>query len=131
MKKFRLIYLLLAAPLFLNVSCGKDEEPEPTYTKPVASERNIVVEVPAGLQNSTDPNAGMAITWMEVANGLAAFNSMYTIPSNAQTGTDKSSSTVYYWSGGGSSYWMTYVIWPTSIHGNMNFPHQPYRDLPI
>jgi hypothetical protein len=112
MNKFKLFYLLLAAPLLLNVSCSKDEpepEPEVTYKKPVASTRTTLIETPAGLQNSTDPNAAMATAWMGIANGLAAYGSSFTIPENAQTGGDKSDGTVYFWTYGGYSYWMTFT----------------------
>lgn len=111
MKNFKLFYLLLAASLILNVSCSKDEEPEPekTYFEPVASSRAKVVDVPAGLQNSADPNAAYASSWIQTANGLAAFNSYFTIPENAQTGGDKSDGTVYFWTYGGYSYWMTFT----------------------
>ncbi len=109
MKRFKLFYLLLAAPLVFNVSCSKDEpEPENTYVKPVASSRTSLVDVPTGLQNSQDPNAAMASAWMGIANGLASYGSNFTVPENAQTGTDKSSSAVYFWTYGGISYWMTF-----------------------
>lgn len=111
MNKFKLFYLLLAAPLILSVSCSKDEpEPEKTYIEPVASSRTNVVDMPTGLQNSTDPYAALASSWIQTANGLAAYGSSFSVPGNAQIGGDKSSGSVYFWTLGDSiSYWMTFT----------------------
>jgi hypothetical protein len=108
MKKSFVFQLLIAVALLASTSCSKEEEPQSTYKKPTIADRGNVVEIPTALQNSSDPNAQMAATWMGMANGISQFASSFTIPENAQTGNAKSSGNVYFWTYGGYSYWMTF-----------------------
>jgi hypothetical protein len=110
MKKLFIIGIMAILPSLFISSCKKDEpEPEvPTYRQPSIATRTQIVEIPAGLQNSQDPNAQMGAAWMGIANGLAAFGSSFAVPTDAQIQNTKSTATVYYWTYGGYSYWMTY-----------------------
>jgi hypothetical protein len=115
MKKARLFLLVLLIPALFQVSCKKDEEPGPTgpeYKAPAAAAMTEIVTIPAGLQakadEGTDFGAVMAVTYMGLANALSGFASMFTVPDNAQLENKKDGSSVYYWTYGGYSYWMTY-----------------------
>jgi hypothetical protein len=115
MKKARLFLLVLLIPALLQVSCKKDEDPEPTgptYKAPAASEMGEIVTIPTGLQakanEGTDNGAMIAVSYMGMANALSGFAGSFAIPDDAQIQGKKDGSTVYFWSYGGYSYWMTY-----------------------
>jgi len=115
MRKLNFILLLMLIPALLQVGCKKDEDtPEvPTYKQPSAASRGEIVTIPEGLQaradEGTDFGAIIAVSYMGLANAISSFSSSFIIPEGAEVESKKSGSTVYHWSGGGYSYWMTYA----------------------
>jgi hypothetical protein len=115
MKKARIFLLVLLVPVLLQVSCKKDDPPAPPpYKAPTSASMGDVVTIPAGLEAKAavdgEYGASFAVTYMELANALSGYSSLFTVPDNAQIQSKKSGSTVYYWSYGGFSYWMTYAV---------------------
>lgn len=113
MRKAKFLLLVLLVPTFLAVSCKKDDPaPTPTYMEPSSASMTEVVAVPTGLEAkaNTDPGASMAVTYMGLANFFSSFGSSFTVPEGAQVEGKKGGSTVYFWSYGGLSYWMTYTV---------------------
>jgi hypothetical protein len=113
MKNARIVLFGLLMIALFQVSCKKDEEKSnPVYRQPSAASRTEVVSIPAGLEtkaNAGDLGATLAVTYMGLANAISSFGTSFTVPSGAKIQNKKSSSTVYYWSYGGYSYWMTYA----------------------
>jgi len=113
MKKARILLLLLMVPVILQVSCKKDDPPAPpVYKEPTAASMADVAAVPAGLaakaDAGTDFGAVYAAMYMELANGISGFGGLFAVPDGASVQSKKSGSTVWFWSYGGYSYWMTY-----------------------
>jgi hypothetical protein len=101
----------LIALMAVSFSCSDDDkEPQPNIEDAALSlaESSEVLEVPEALLTSDDPNAQLAASWIEMANGLSANLAMFTPPANAARSTDlitpvngrvaSNSGVVYTWS---------------------------------
>jgi hypothetical protein len=116
MKKARFFLLALLVPALIQVSCKKDDPPAapatPTYKAPVSATMGDVVPIPVGLETkantNTDLGASFAVTYMGMANGLSSFGGMFSVPEGTPIQSKKSGPSVYYWSYGEYSHWMTY-----------------------
>jgi len=123
MKKISLILFLFTLPVFVFISCKKEEEPEVLeYRQPTVASRTEVVTIPQGLQNSEDPGAQMGVAYMGLANGLAAMATSFNVPADVEPENTKSSASVYHWTYGGYSYWMTFSA--TSTHYNWKYEYE-------
>jgi hypothetical protein len=114
MKTFRRILMMLVMPALFFTACNKDDEKtdKTTYKSPSIASRGDVVTIPDGLQSLADGgdfNAGMAVAYMGMANGIASFAGSFVVPDGAAQENLKGGSAVYHWTYGGYSYWMTYA----------------------
>jgi len=115
MKKAKLFLLVLLLPALIQVSCKKDDDtPEtPTYREPTAASRTEIVSIPAGLEakaeSTDDIGADLAVFYMGLANALSGFSTSFAVPEGATIQGKKNGSTVYFWTYGGYSSWMTYT----------------------
>lgn len=134
MKTAKFFLMLLLIPALIQVSCKKDDDtPEtetPTYKQPTAASRSEVVVIPEGLDaraEEGDFGALMAVTYMGLANGISQFANSFTVPEDALVDGKKGGSTIYHWSYGGYSYWMTYEELATKYTWTYDweFPGQP------
>jgi hypothetical protein len=105
-KSFGAILLVLIA--FSSCKKSSDDKPETTYQAPSMATNAKVVEIPAKLLQSEDPYAGMAASYMSLANAFSGYTSYFNIPENATQSKTKSSGTIYTWSYGGTTVKLTY-----------------------
>ena len=126
--------VLFAFATFAFTSCKKDEadpekSPTITYKKPVATEREKIVNIPQRLNEKTvyDYNAREVTSQMKDINQLAGLYSAFAIPEKAKRIPDKNNSVGYFWTFTDDSYWTTLVeesnkfIWTL----DMKYPDKP------
>jgi hypothetical protein len=127
MKNFKSFFLVLAVSVLAFVSCSKDEDKPagPTYKQPAIASRTEIVAIPDGLQAQADGgdfNASMAVLYMGLANAFGSFTADFTVPEGAEKQNLKNGSSVYYWTYGGYSYWMTYT--ETALKNTWKYDYQ-------
>lgn len=113
MKMFRLnvLFAVLMALVVMS-GCKKDDdvdvkEPGTEYVAPANVAQDKIVEVPAAIQNSQDPNVQMANMYIGMVNGFGSMTAqLAAIPSNATVSDLKSSGKVWTWSNMGITAWI-------------------------
>lgn len=105
----KLSVAILTVLLFVT-SCKKnsDDTPSTKYQAPSMASSSQVVQVPAKLSSSNDPNAQMAATYMSMTNAFAGYSAYFNVPGNAVQSVTKSSGIVYTWTYGGTTIKLTY-----------------------
>jgi hypothetical protein len=116
MKK-RVFYLTACAILATAIisSCSKKDDntdnPSTGRSKPFLSDKTQLVATPAGLSSSSDPMASMCTGYIATVNALSAWNSAFTMPSNAQPVNSSRKSVTpgeYTWTYGDQTVWYKY-----------------------
>jgi len=113
-KNVRFLSLLMAVVALVFVSsCNKDDDNSSDgsdFKKPAAAETVSKIEIPAGLQNSTDVHAQVASAYIQSAVAMTQAFSSFEVPAGATESTTKSTNGTHtwYWTDGSSSFWMSY-----------------------
>lgn len=116
MKKFRLnvLFAVLMALVVMS-GCKKDDDDEKEtgsteYVAPANVADAKIVEVPAAIQNSQDPNVQMANMYVGMVNGFGSMTAqLAAIPSNATVSDLKSSGKVWTWTNMGYTVWIEFL----------------------
>lgn len=113
MKMFRLngLFTLLMVLVVMS-GCSKDDDESSNggYVAPANIADAQIVEVPAAIQNSQDPNVQMANAYIQMVNGFGSMTaSLAAIPSNATVSDLKSSGKVWTWSNSGITVWIEFL----------------------
>ncbi len=112
-----------------EAAISHDVEALTLYRQPSAASRTEIVLIPEGLEAKAESDMGamLAVTYMSLANGISQFGTSFALPEDALVDGKKGGSTVYHWSYGGYSYWMTYEEQATKYTWTYDweFPNQP------
>jgi hypothetical protein len=112
MKTTKLLFTFLMVVVgLISFSCSKDDDNSSsgtTYVKPSIASETEVVTVPTALSNSTSPYAGMAVSYLEMANSMSGMLGYLDVPENASVSKKKSGGVTYSWSSEGYSVWVEY-----------------------
>lgn len=127
LKRFSLFFSLC----LLAFACSKDEEVQPKQEEIVDpfefNAQNPPIEIPAGLQNSSAPEAQMINSFIASANGITAYGGYFNIPENAEVSTTPITAAngrsamledvkvyTYTYSGGGETVTLAYQLTETA-----------------
>lgn len=127
-------YLLIAVALVLSFNSCKKDEVELEATKMKLIERLEKLNVPEVMRDSENPNAQLAVGYVDQVKGIEGYFSWFEVPEDA---THEKSATiaggdVYYWSYGGASVWETYTesgskyIWQIDVDYGTGTGRQKY-----
>jgi hypothetical protein len=108
-----LTFLLAAVAIVFVSSCSKDDDNSSggtEFKKPSGAATVSKIKIPTALQNSTNPYAMMASSYIQSAVSMTSAFSSFEVPSGASHSTAKSTASedVWYWTDGSSKFWMTY-----------------------
>jgi hypothetical protein len=107
--KAKSIFLFLAGMALLFTGCSKEDETAPEAKVPTVGKDSVLVTVPKGLKNSSDPKAAMVVQFFEGLNHIAGYANMMQPPRGAATfHSDVAGAVAYTWTDGSVSYWFIY-----------------------
>ncbi len=101
-------FLLMAGVLLMFTGCSK-EDTEPEVKLPSVAKDSVLVNVPKGLKQSSDPFAQWVVNFFDGLNGIARYaNSMRPPHGAASFHSDVAGAVAYTWSDGSVTYWFVY-----------------------
>lgn len=122
LKKTYPIWLLGLMVVFLAFACSDDDEETPTGTNNQQTMDHIPtldsIQVPAAMAASSDPYAQMAVTYVNMTNGLANLGQYFVPPSKAAKSAayagSEADTLIWSWSYGGITVYLKF--WETLTH---------------
>ncbi len=109
--KIKIIYFLLAGLIMIFSGCSKTEETEvtPEIKTPSIAKDSVLVNVPEGLKNSTNPMAQYVVQFFNGLNSISKYAGLMHPPQGAATfNSGVPGAVAYTWNDGAYTYWFVY-----------------------